>query len=278
MIKRQPKTKEQQHEETLKRLAELRPIDDEFMRAIFKDDMPLAQMVLRIITGVKDLTLTSFATQYDMKRLAGARSASFDAAGTDSLGQKYDIEMERRDKRASAKRARYYSSLIDIDNLDAGEDFDKLPNTYVIFITEHDIFGRGEAIYPIERINTITGELFDDGEHIIYVNGAYEGDSEIGHLMHDFRCSNADDMYYELLAEKTRYYKETPKGASEMSKIMEDWKIEIQNETREENAYEFALKMLKRGRDSFDEIADLTGFTVEDVKEIAKENNIAIKV
>ena len=92
--------------------------------------------------------------------------------------------------------------------------------------------------------------------------------------MHDFRSCNADDMYYEMFAEKTRYYKETPKGVSEMSKIMEDWKEEI----REIQAYEIALKMLKRGEDPIDKIADLTDFTIEDIYEIAEENNIAIKV
>ena len=63
-----------------------------------------------------------------------------------------------------------------------------------------------------------------------------------------------------------------------MSKIMEDWKIEIQNETREIDAYEFALKLLTMGKLTMDDISEATGFTLEDIREIAEENNIAIKV
>lgn len=41
----------------------------------------------------------------------------------------------------------------------------------MIFITENDVMKGGLPIYPVERIVTNTGELFNDGEHIIYVNG-----------------------------------------------------------------------------------------------------------
>ena len=43
------------------------------------------------------------------------------------------------------------------------------------------------------------------------MNGTYVGDSEIGKLIHDFKCTDADDMYYALLAKKVRFYKEDEK-------------------------------------------------------------------
>ena len=36
--------------------------------------------------------------------------------------------------------------------------------------------------------------------HILYVNGKYRGDGEVGKLMHDFSCTDPDDMNYEILA------------------------------------------------------------------------------
>lgn len=76
-----------EHQEDLQRLRGFRPIDDDFMRGLFKDNLPLAQMVLRIITGKDDLTLTSCETQADMKRVTGARSICLDAYGTDTTGK-----------------------------------------------------------------------------------------------------------------------------------------------------------------------------------------------
>ena len=78
---------EQKRRQDLERLRRLRPIDDDFMRCLFKDNVPLAQLVLRIITGKPDLIITACQTQKDMKRLAGARSICLDACGTDTSGK-----------------------------------------------------------------------------------------------------------------------------------------------------------------------------------------------
>lgn len=44
--------------------------------------------------------VTDCRTQKDMKRLVGARSICLDAYETDSLGQKYDLEIQWADGRA----------------------------------------------------------------------------------------------------------------------------------------------------------------------------------
>lgn len=158
-------------------------------------------MVLRIITDKQDLVITDCQTQKDMKRLAGARSVCLDAYGTDSENKKYDLEIRRSDKGADPHRARYHSSVMDVENLDAGQEFAELPDTYTIFITEKDFYEQGKPIYVVERINLTTGKKFEDGEHILYVNGEYRGESELGKLMHDFNCTEADDMNFSLIAE-----------------------------------------------------------------------------
>ena len=161
---------ELQHERDLQRLRGLRPIDDDFMRCLFKDNLPLAQMVLRIMTGIKDLVLIREDTQSDLKRLVGARSICLDVFGIDSNNKRYDLEVQRADSGARPKRARYHSSAMDIESLDTGQEFEDLPETYTIFVTENDVFLKGDAAYPIERINLATGQPFEDGEHILYIN------------------------------------------------------------------------------------------------------------
>ena len=145
-----------------------------------------------------------------------------DIYAKDTAGKRYNIEVQREDKGAGAKRARYNSSILDVNSLLAGEEWGCLPETYVIFITENDVLGGNEAIYHVERVIKETGNDFFDGAHILYVNGAYRDDSPIGKLMHDFSCKNPDDMYFKILADKTRYYKEDAKGVAAMCKIMEE--------------------------------------------------------
>ena len=257
---------DKQHQEDLQRLRLLRPIDDDFMRCLFKDNIPLAEFVLRIITDKPDLIITECETQKDMKRLAGARSICLDAYGTDLVGKKYDLEVQRQDKGADPHRARYHSSVMDIENLHSGQEFKELPDTYTIFIIEKDFYGQGKAVYPIERINLATGKSFEDGEHILYVNGEYRGDSAIGKLMHDFNCTKADDMNFELMANRTRYLKENPKGVSEMCKIMEDMRIE--------SLKEVALRMLAAGKYALEEIANISGLSLDEVKKLKAERTV----
>ena len=243
-------TEEQWHEKYLQTLENYRPIDDDFFTKLFQDNIPLAEKVLRIITDVKDLHLTSIKTQETLKKLAGSRSIRFDAFGHDNLNREFDIEVQRADSGASPKRARYHSSSIDTNYLKAGQDFDVLPTTYVIFITENDIFEKNELIYRFDRMDKKLGLSFDDEAHIIYVNGAYNNPndtSELAKLVHDFRCSNADEMYTQLLAERTRYFKETPEGVSEMCKAMEEMQKTARAEGKKEGILETLVSLVKDG-------------------------------
>ena len=247
-------------EEDLKRLEELRPIDDDFMRCLFKDNKPLAQMVLRILTGKQSLVVADLKTQVDMKRLAGARSICLDVFCHDEYGKAYDLEIQRSDSGAGAHRARYHSSILDVEHLKEGQSFDELPDTYVIFITENDIYGKGLPFYPIERINTATGLPFEDGEHILYVNGAYRNDDEIGKLMHDFSCTKASDMYFEDMADATRYYKETPEGRQIMCKAMED----MRNETKDRTLLETIRNLMENLKLTAEQAMDAMGIASDD--------------
>lgn len=267
--------KEEERRKDLQRLQRLRPMDDDFMRCLFKDNLPLAQFVLRILIGKPDLVLTQCQTQKDMKRLSGARSICLDAYGTDDQGKKYDLEVQREDKGADPHRARYHASVVDVENLDAGQPFHALPDCYIIFILEKDIFGLGEAVYPIERMNLVTGKPFEDGEHILYVNGAYRGDSDIGRLMHDFSCSQADQMHFPLMAARTRYLKEYPEGVSEMCKLLEDMREEALQQGLKEGLKEglrsTALRMLQAGSYPLEEIAAISGLSLDEVKKLSAD-------
>ena len=40
--------------------------------------------------------------------------------------------------------------------------------------------------------------------------------------MHDFHCMNPEDMYYEVLRKRVKYFKESKGGKRKMCKIMDD--------------------------------------------------------
>ncbi len=222
---------EKLHQEDLQRLRGLRLIDDDFMNACFDGYTEGAELLLRIILDKPDIHVKRVTTQRRMKNLLG-RDIQLDIDATDDSGKDYNVEVQRSDKGAGRKRARYHSSIIDAHLLNPGDDFADLPETFVIFITEKDVIGKGKPIYRIERKIEETGESFDDGEHIIYVNGAdKDASTALGKLMHDFFCINPDDMNYKELADKVRYFKEDEKGVAAMCKVMEDMRNDTARQT-----------------------------------------------
>lgn len=106
-----------------------------------------------------------------------------------------------------------------------------------------------------------------------YVNGTYQGDSDIGKLMHDFRCTDAADMNFVLLADPTRYLKENPKGVSEMCKVIEEMRKEEREEGMKEGMVAVALRMLEAGKYALEEIATISGLSFDEVKEIQKDKS-----
>ena len=257
---------DQKHQEDLQRLRGFRLLDDDFLTKCFEGDTASIELVLQIVLEKPDLKVLDVRTQVFVANLLN-RSVRLDILATDSTGAKLNVEVQRSDKGAGRKRARYNSSMMDANLLKKGEDFDKLPETWVIFITENDVMGKGLPLYPIERCFLGTGERFEDGSHILYVNGAYRGDTPIGKLMHDFSCTDAADMYYGTLADRVRFFKESKEGIEIMCRAMED----MRNQTLKEGAINSAKRMLADGILTLEKIAEYAGLPLDEVKKLKAE-------
>ena len=70
-----------------------------------------------------------------------------------------------------------------------------------------DCFGEGKVIYELPRCLN-GGRRIDDGTRMIFVNCTYEGDDELGRIIHDLMCRNADDIYDDEIREKVKRIKE----------------------------------------------------------------------
>ena len=260
-----------QHREDLRRLRGFRLLDDDFLTKCFEGDPKYIQLVLRIVLEMPDLVVVDVRTQVFVENLLH-RSVRLDILATDSAGRRINVEIQRSDKGAGRKRARYNSSMMDANLLRKGENFDELPETYVVFITEHDVIGDGQPLYKVERYISGSNKKFEDGSHILYVNGAYRDETPIGKLMHDFSCTAPDDMYYGELAERVRFFKESKEGISIMCKVMEDMRNESLKEGMERGVKEgmkkAALRMLQAGKYALEEVAEISGLSLEDVKKL----------
>ena len=194
-------------------------MSDIFMRNVFKQRECL-EYVLQVIMEKQDLKVIEQIIQKDYKNLQG-RSAIMDCVARDSEGKQFDVEIQQDNEGASPKRALYHSGLMDMNTLNPGQDFDELPESYVIFITRDDILGYDFPIYHIDRHIKEADDSFQDEAHIIYVNSRKQEDTELGRLMHDLHCKNADEMHSPVLAKRVHELKDTQKGVELMCHEME---------------------------------------------------------
>ena len=281
--------------ECLALIENFRLMDDTFMSKCLENAPECIELILQIILGKKDLKVVKSQTEYPIKSLQG-RGVRFDVFARDSEGKEYDIEIQRADKGAEPKRARYNSALMDANALKAGEDFDKLRDTYVIFITENDVMGRGQDVYSYLRIEETNGDRLRDGTHIIYVNGAAQSTTDIGKLMHDMRCRDAAEMYFEILKKRVSQFKNSEEGRRIMCKAVEEFAerraaeskaegiaegkregiaegkregiAEGKREGKRENMLATAKRMLKDGILALKDVARYTGLSLAQVTQL----------
>nr|WP_288632409.1 PD-(D/E)XK nuclease family transposase [uncultured Blautia sp.] len=249
-------------------------MSDIFMRNVFKQRECL-EYVLQVIMEKQDLRVIDQIIQKDYKNLQG-RSAIMDCVARDSEGKQFDVEIQQDNEGASPKRARYHSGLMDMNTLNPGQDFDELPESYVIFITRDDILGYGFPIYHIDRHVKEADDSFQDEAHIIYVNSRKQEDTELGRLMHDLHCKNADEMHSPVLAKRVHDLKYTQKGVELMcherekiySEGMESRELKAKKET--------ALSMAEEGMD-VKKIAHLVKVSEDDIQKWIDENMCVAK-
>ena len=175
--------------------------------------------------------------------------------------------------------------MMDSRALAKGAEFAALPETWVIFITENDIYQAGCPLYHVERIVQETQCPFDDGAHILYVNGANRDDTPLGRLMQDFFCERPEQMNYAELAKRTDYFKAKAEGVNAMCELMEKFgekkleegrlegraegRLEGRAEGRIESARRTATALLALGKLTLSQIAEATELSQEEVKRLA---------
>lgn len=279
-------------------------MNNKFMNAMLHDNIPATQKMLRVIMKNDKIKVISVCVQNFIQNLFG-HSAQLDILAEDENGRRFNVEIQRADEGAPAKRARFYSSSLDTVFLKAVHDYEELPETYVIFITENDVLQRNLPIYNIDRYIGQNMELFKDGSHIIYVNSQIQDDTPLGKLMQDMYCTDPAKLNYKEFAPQMEFLKHSKDGEGEMRDLFEEYAHQVGQQigqqlgqkigqqlgqeigekiakekvkeatikatikaaktTKKKTLKDMALKMLKRG-DSVEDVAEITSLPPESVR------------
>ena len=133
------KRKKEHRVRDIERIMKFRLLDDIFMKEVLRGNINGVQDIIRIILRRDDITVREVTIQDELSNLVG-HGVRVDVLARDERGKFYDIEIQRAGSGAGAKRARYNLGAVDWHKLPPGEDYDKLAETWIIFITETDVF------------------------------------------------------------------------------------------------------------------------------------------
>ena len=234
--------------EKKKIIASLTLMDDLFMQVVL-EEQACTEYILQTILDKSSLKLKEQRLQKRLPNLHG-RALVLDCLCTDEKGLLYNIEVQNSSAGATPKRARYHAALMDTHTLKKGEKFSKLPESYVIFITDKDVLGEGEQLYQIERVIRKSGSLFRDGSHILYFNTARQDDNALGKLAKDLKEANPKEIQSEVLSHRVASLKEGKldrEGEKKMNVLLEKYRKKAVEEGIEKGLAQGMQQGLEKG-------------------------------
>ena len=219
----------------------------------------------------------------------------------DDKNTHYNLEMQVKNNKnpntnthVLPKRSRYYQALLDFDLLQAGQPYDLLPPTFIIFICVFDFFEQGNYVYTLKKrcLENLELELPDEATTMILNTKGTHGDisKDIksfydyvnNHIVTtDFTKQIDDEISYlkldtkvrrEFMLMEARLLDERREGIAEGKEIgLAEGEAIGLVKGEAEHKLKVAKLMLAKGCYSLQEITELSGLSLADVEKLKEE-------
>ena len=265
------------------------PMHNLLMQLLFNENVRLVEELLNGVLGRSDFRVITVETEKKFPALLLQKAVQLDVLATLDDGSKVNIEIQIKEAGADPFRSRFYHSIMDTNHLRRGESYNDLPCTYVIFITEKDIFGLGERIYTFTDLDIRLNLPLNNGQYTIYVNRCAEYDgSRLADILHDFGCCNPDDMRVDYIRREVNFYKNTEEGNKVINMMSNSFyaagmkKGEAKGEAKGRAEGEIIgrvrekIKYIGKGFETLSEAAKDIGISEDEFRRVASENGITI--
>ena len=251
---------------------ELTFTDDYLFGTIMRDPEICAGVIERLLK-IKVGHIEYPEIQKTLKPAYESKGVRFDVYVKDS-DRVFDVEIQNKIVADLPKRTRYYQSMIDMDCLLRGEDYENLPESFIIFICKHDPFKKNLPCYSFKSTckENSTLLLDDKTTRVFYNVTAYNNseDEQLKAFLH-FVCKNeADDNFTRILESRIRNIINSEKFRTEYLAVnLHD--RDLIKQGAHDKAVETARNMLAIKKLTVSEIAQCTGLTEKEVSELKQE-------
>lgn len=240
-------------------------MDDTFFAVVLEDKEACEYLLTALMK--KPIKLIENKTQYSIRNVEN-HSIVLDALAEDIDHNLFDVEIQVDDKNNHERRLRYYRTAIDWSYLEKGVDYKKMPELYMIFISDFDPFERNRNNYEIVQYVKDCDLPYDDGVHRLYFNTAVRDDTELSKLLQYLANSDAANKSFGALSKAVAYHKNSSEGVGVMCKMVEEYakgqaekaeikgkiegKIEaVENMMSNGLELDYALKLIKLDKETY---------------------------
>ncbi len=253
-------------------------IENDFLFSKVMRKAELCKNLLTLILNTEIEKIEYIQPQKTIDEFHDSKGIRLDLYIKNSNGRVYDVEMQTTNS-SLPKRTRYYQSLMDMEQLEKGDVYTKLKETYIIFICTQDVFSLGRAIYTFKQTcQEEKGLLLEDGTTTLFLNskGKNKGNSqEISEGLRAFlnylETKKATDDFTRKLKKEVAKAKNNKEWRNEyMLKNQRELLIKEESREEERELNKRMFKLYKKGL-SYEEIAKRCNIEVEKVKDFFEE-------
>ena len=265
------------------------PISNDFM---FKKVMQNKYLCQRLVSAImqKDIADIIYTeTEKTVEPYYDSRGVRLDVIVADERNTRYNLEMQVKNTLGEAtgesllpKRTRYYQSIMDMDMLQKGQDFDELNPLVLVFICAFDLFGEGRYVYTFKSrcLENLQLELKNDVTVLLLnAQGTW---GEVSPLVKNFlRYVNdlvpTDAFTQEVEAEvvRLRQDKKVRREFMVLSTRLKDERMAGRAEGMLEERQSIALDMLK-DKEPLTKIVKYSRLSEEEIYALAQANGLTV--
>lgn len=256
-----------------------------FQKVMLKKHICKAVLERLLDISIKDIVYIHEEKNLDVRW--DTKSVRLDVFVNDDKGTVFNIEMQTsKDMEELVKRTRFYQSILDMYHIQKGQKYTTLNDSYIIFICTFPVFTGNRHKYTFKNVCIEDHDIaLNDGAtklflstkgtqndvskplqgFLDYIDGQEATDDllrDIEDAVHEVKhCEAWKEEYVMLSMDHYKYWKEG----------MAEGIAEGLAQGKTEGKSEVVIQMLRKQL-SLEMIAEVTNFTVEDVRKIAEEH------
>ena len=211
------------HEQLKAAVPGMNMFQDLFARAVFSDN-DACEHILRILTGNQTLIVKENYIQHLISKLT-THNIIMDVLVEDANHKLYEVEIQKATSGiAHEKRMLYYASSIINDYFFKGDQsYTTVPELYVFYVSETDIWHMGKTIYRVRKFLEDLDKPYDDGLHMCYINAEVNDNSDIAKLMQYFKTADPKDNSQGRLSKRIQKIKNPKEDFDIMDDLLKEY-------------------------------------------------------